>query len=663
VPPTSGSHLQRAARALGALVLALGAVVVLGRILGHALLASALPEAPMQMNAALAVIALGASLYWSAHAATQPRRARILALVALLIAALTLFQYLSGVALGIDELVTKERWDDAASLPPGRMAPNTALGLCLVALALLTIDRRRDGFATPAQLLSLVTLTIAGFSLVDRLFLVGSGSTLSSIRQMSGYGAVSLAALSIGVVCTRPDDGLMKTVRARGPGGETARRLLPLMVLVPVALGWIRTRGEQAALYDTAFGASIMTVSMTLLFAGVVLWNARNLDRLYHAQRRAERQRTRAEAEIKASHRFLDAVIENLPAMVFIKDAERLAFTRINRAGEQLLGIARAEMLGKSDYDFFPEDEARFFQAKDRETLQAKKLVDIVEEPIETRSGRRWLSTKKVPILDQHGNPTHLLGISEDITARRAAEEALRSAKEAAEAANRELATFSYSVSHDLRSPLRSIDGFSQALLDDCATVLTPECRSHLTRIRMAASRMGQLIDDLLELSRVNRAELRVTTVDVSSVAREIASELGRAAPERSVDFRIEPELTLHGDARLLRIALENLLGNAFKFTSKRESARIELCRGEWANGRRSFLVRDNGAGFDMNYAQKLFDPFQRLHAATEFEGTGIGLATVQRILHRHGGTISARAAVGEGATFFVTLPERAELK
>jgi signal transduction histidine kinase len=222
-------------------------------------------------------------------------------------------------------------------------------------------------------------------------------------------------------------------------------------------------------------------------------------------------------------------------------------------------------------------------------------------------------------------------------------------------AANTELDAFAYSVSHDLRAPLRSIDGFSQILLEDYAGKLDEAGCESLQRVRAASQRMGTLIDDLLKLARVTRAEIRTEVVDLSGMARDIAADLQRATPERQVEFAIAPGLTARGDARLLRVALDNLLRNSWKYTAKQPAPRVEF-RSADANGGQAFMVRDNGAGFDMKYADKLFGVFQRLHSAADFEGTGIGLATVRRIINRHGGRIWAEGAVDQGATFYFTL-------
>jgi signal transduction histidine kinase len=224
------------------------------------------------------------------------------------------------------------------------------------------------------------------------------------------------------------------------------------------------------------------------------------------------------------------------------------------------------------------------------------------------------------------------------------------------EAANAELEAFSYSVSHDLRAPLRSIDGFSQALSEDAADRLNTKEKGYLQRVRAAAQRMGELIDDLLELSRVGRAELHRERVSLSEIGHAVASDLKRSTPDRQVQLDIQGNLVAEGDCRLVRIVIENLLGNAWKFTRNVVPARIEL-GAEPSDDDIAYFVRDNGAGFDMTYMDKLFRPFQRLHGEAEFPGTGIGLATVRRIVDRHGGRAWATGAVGAGATVYFTLP------
>jgi PAS domain S-box-containing protein len=347
-----------------------------------------------------------------------------------------------------------------------------------------------------------------------------------------------------------------------------------------------------------------------------------------------------------------------------------------NGAATAIFGYSADEALGMPIEALVPErlrvaHRAGLAQYAASGTGKYIEASTVLELPALHKSGDELTVEMTLsPIEEPSQEGRFALAIIRDVSDRKRAEAEIRSLKHALElrvvertaelaAANKELEAFCYSVSHDLRAPLRSIDGFSQALLDDHADRLDAEGQDCLRRVRSASQRMSRLIDALLGLSQVTRSEMRREPVDLSRLARAVAADLARTQPDRQVEWHVAEGLVANGDAPLVRLLLENLLGNAWKFTSKNPRARIELGATEY-DGAPAFFVRDDGAGFDMAYADRLFGPFQRLHEATEFEGTGIGLATVRRIVHRHGGRVWAESAVEQGATFYFTLP-RAE--
>ncbi len=499
-------------------------------------------------------------------------------------------------------------------------------------------------------------------------------------------------------------------------------------------------------------------------------------------------ERKRTEEEIKAANQFLDTILENIPNMIFVKDAKELRFVRFNKAGEQLLGYSRKDLIGKNDYDFFPKEQADFFTNKDRDVLEKGELLDISEEPIDTTSGKRILHTKKIPVKDADGKPIYLLGISEDITEQKKAEQKLKDLNErflrifnlspvamsisyldtaqlfmvnesfeklfllkreeaigktfaelkvmtAADrkaridqvvqqggnvrgvevklrkangqivdvltsieiieienrkcvlsaamditdrkeyedqiirlnaelnknleqlkVLNKELEAFTYSVSHDLRAPLRIIDGYAEIIRNDFKDKLDEEGRQNLDVIRNNARKMGQLIDDLLNLSRLGRKELVQHNVNMDDLVENILLDQQAHFPARKITIEKKPLLPANCDKSMMQQVWTNLVSNAFKYTGKNDNPQVEI--GSYKEQDHIiYYIKDNGVGFDMRYADKLFGVFQRLHKMTEFEGTGVGLAIVQRIILKHGGKVWAEAEVDKGATFYFSLP------
>ncbi len=378
------------------------------------------------------------------------------------------------------------------------------------------------------------------------------------------------------------------------------------------------------------------------------------------------REREEADRALLDSERRYRTLVTALTSVVWLADAEG-KFGDNQLRWDEFTGQTPLQHRDWGWLDAFHEDDRNVIRnlwKKARDDLQP--LICEARLWWAANNTYRYVNLRAVPLFDENGKLQEWVGTADDIDDRRRAlleiqrlnaELELRVGERTAELerTNKELEAFSYSVSHDLRTPLRAIDGFSQALLEDYSAQLDDTGRDYLTRVRSGAQRMGHLIDDLLKLSRVSRLTLNQEAIDLSAIAEDIVKDLRESDPARVVDIKITSRLTAVGDKNLIRIALENLLNNAWKYSAKKAQPRIEFGMRQY-KGEACYFVQDNGAGFDMAYAGKLFGAFQRLHDAKDFPGTGVGLATVQRIIHRHGGHIWAEAEVDKGSTFYFTL-------
>ena len=377
--------------------------------------------------------------------------------------------------------------------------------------------------------------------------------------------------------------------------------------------------------------------------------------------------RKRTEKALKENEERFKKVIECSGVWIWEVDAKGM-YTYVSPMEENILGYKTNEIIGKKYFydSFAPDIKAEMTKAALGVFAEKGVFTNLENANIHKDGHIVILSTSGSPLLDAKGNLLGYRGADTDITLRKQGEEEIKRINAELEqrvhertfqleTINKELESFSYSVSHDLRSPLRSIDGFSNLLLKNYSNLLDDQGKDYFQRVMKASRRMGLLIDDLMKLSRFTRIEMKRGITNLSSIAESIVEEFKSADPERQINIFIQPGMIANVDSDLIQNALQNLFDNAWKYSKNKADAKIEFGAME-KDGNTVYYVRDNGAGFDMKYVDKLFSAFQRLHSDDEFEGTGIGLATVNRIIHRHGGTIWAEGAVNSGATFYFTL-------
>lgn len=375
--------------------------------------------------------------------------------------------------------------------------------------------------------------------------------------------------------------------------------------------------------------------------------------------------------ELSESQDFLNGVLQNIPDMIYVKDAKKLVYVNVNRTVEELLGFSSDEFLEKDDFSLFPKEQADFYLKCDLEAIASGLMVEIPEETIQTKAkGELILHTRKIRIDDREGNAKYVLGISNDITDKVLAERKLRELDQDLERRvddrtkllqnlNADLERFSYSISHDLSAPLRSISSYTQILLDEYKDALDVEGKRRLTIIINGAQRMDRVIQGLLSLARYSKEQLSISNLDMTKIAHEICEER-LSTTEDAKDFAIEIDPLPHvqADESLIRQVMGQIIDNAIKFSASAAKKRIHIF-GSKKEGYSSYSVQDDGLGFPPEFSENLFKAFESLNNRKEFDGIGVGLAIARTIVERHGGTITAESSLGNGATFTFTIPDQ----
>ena len=585
-----------------------------------------------------------------ARTSSSTRRKAIARLAAGTVVAIGLLR-LAAVAMGVDTGV--DQWLFAGRLVgdnplmPNRMAPNTAIGLVLLGVALATLDATTRRGRRPAELLSTAVFVVSLLALTGYAYRVPEFTGVANFIPMALPTAAVFASLAIGVFVARPDSGMMAVLTGPSLGGAMARRLLPSMVLALLLLGWLRLEGERQGLYGMELGVALYTLANIAIFAALVGWSA-------SALHRAEVERDGVAAVRDQALALNRMIMDNSLDVICAIDADG-RFVKVSMASAQLWGYAPAELVGRAYAELVHPDDAIKTTVAAEVIRSGQPTVDFSNRYV-CKDGRvidiDWSSVWSV-------TDGMWFSVARDATRRKQTERAIASLNaelalnaEQLQQSNHELEAFSYSISHDLRAPLRHIDGYARMLQEDAGDQLDAEMRRYLDTISDSARQMGALIDDLLAFSRLGRKAVECTEIDMQDLVGRVVHEVGA---EERVSFGALPPA--FADPVLLKQVWVNLLSNALKYSAPRgDGARIEIS-GEHGDGILRYRICDNGVGFDMRYVDKLFGVFQRLHSPDEFEGTGVGLAIVQRIVIRHGGTISAEAEPGRGAIFTFELP------
>jgi PAS domain S-box-containing protein len=642
---------ERIARTSAIVVAGIGAAALAGWFFDVPFLKAIHPSLPvMKANTTVLFVAAGVALFLLASGRSGKAArlvARLLAAGVAVLALLTLSEYVLGVNLGIDQLLFAKP-KPVGLLPPGRMAVITGVNFTLLGLALLLLDWPPRTKSRPSEFLPLPALWLTLFGLFDYMLDLKAGATQMALNTVGAF-----LLLGVGVLAARPGR-LLSLLVVRSLGGQSCRRLLlssTALVLILMPMGYL---GERLGLLTIEFAVCLFGAVIISLLAAVIFWNSAALDR-------AEQEMLGAHAAHRGTERELEGFF-SLSVDLLCLVASDGCFKRLNPGFEEVLGYTVAELQGKPFLEFVHPDDSERTRAEFEQLCQGQSWIHCESRFLRKDGSYRWLSWSAHPPLADG----LIYAVGHDVSERkRRLEEIHRLNAElerrvaertaALTLAMQDLEGFTYSVSHDLRAPLRRIEGFGRILAEECAGQLSAGAQHYLGRIHEGVRQMARLVEDLLNLAHTGRREVQPQLCRLDSLLDEALAELAHESEGRQIEWRIGKLPFVECDPALMKQVFVNLLSNALKFTQPRERAVIEVAQ-EARNGRACIVVRDNGVGFSMKYAGKLFKLFQRLHRAEDFEGTGVGLVTVERIMQKHGGAVWAEAELDKGAAFYFTL-------
>lgn len=638
----------------------------------------------MNPMSALSFVFIGLALYLNLNrpdSNTSRIAVRLIGLFVLFVGLTKLYSIISGFDLGMDKILFSDKIaTDIIKGIPNRMAPNTAFDFVVLGSAVFLSSYRKEVLSSISNYLCILVLLIGLFSVIGYVYQVQEFYGILSYIPMAIHTAISFILCSFALLLINGRFGFMRVFTSKSSGGILARVLIPFLIIVPVLFGYLRIYLNRLNPVSLELGVGFLMTGIILTFFVLVWFVATQLEKSDIARTEAETKLSELNHELeklvsaktmdlfKSENRFR-TILEQFPYPVLTYDPQGVC-TGTNFAWEEMWNTRRDVLV---DYNILKDPqikEAGFFPFVEK----AFGGEPAISEPFPYdpkligSSGRnRWLQMVLYPVKNTAGNIIEVIVVHQDITASKEAENEIRLLNNDLEErvkvrteqlvlANKELESFSYSISHDLRAPIRGISGFTQILMEDYGVNFDAEGKRIIGKIIENAKQMGQLVDDLLEFSRLGRTELAEREISMKELATTVYKELINLESGREIRFEIQDIPNVRADQPAVRQLWVNLISNAIKYTKKVGSPFIQIGSMESKEGP-VFYIKDNGAGFNMQYYNKLFGVFQRLHSNADFEGTGVGLAIVKRIASRHGGNVWAESKEGEGATFYFTLP------